>query len=95
MNSLAQAIETLTKYGLNPAWTDESLRVATLARLPKSEDRKLFNRYAGGCNTRAELIELIAQTLQAFDKRKTPLRPPPLVQDETPIEELQTPYSVK
>jgi hypothetical protein len=57
---------------------DGAVRVAVIARLPKSEDRKLFDHFADKCTTQVELIELATTTLKAFEKRGTPLRPPPL-----------------
>jgi hypothetical protein len=94
------ASEILARYGINAKWSPAALCVAVVARLPKSADRKLFNSLAEGCGTRAELIELAATTLEAFKKRQTPLRPPPLGENGSHFasetsDEAETPYLVK
>jgi hypothetical protein len=92
---------TLAKYGISDRWSPGELRVAVIARLPRSADRKLFNLMADACKTSAELIELAATTLEAFKKRQTPLRPPPFREDSRKdftsesSGEPATPYSVK
>jgi hypothetical protein len=90
--SLFYAREILTKYGIDATWSATALRVAVIARLPKSEDRKLFDSFADHCETKGELIELAATVLNAFEKRRTPLRPPPLWEgDKDDVAEEQRP----
>lgn len=80
------ATETLATYGIHARWSPSALRVAVVARLPKSDDRKRFNALADGCTTRTELIELAARTLEAFKRRQTSLRPPPPEEDRNEFE---------
>jgi hypothetical protein len=103
MNPLFHAREILAEYGISAAGlSSEALRVAVVARLPRSEDRKQFNALADKCGTRDDLTNLAARTLRAFEKRGTPLRPPPSAEDgvdlgdkdnDTP--ESQGPYTIK
>ncbi len=98
------ARDILATFGINAAWSPDALRVSVVARLPKSDDRKLFNMAADNCGTHAELVELAARTLKAFEKRRTPLRPPPplgedgsndRVRDEETSSDSQSPYTVR
>jgi hypothetical protein len=94
------ATETLAKYGIHARWSPSALRVAVVARLPKSDDRKRFNALADGCTTRSELVELAAATLEAFQRRQTSLRPPPPGEDLNALESEpprshRAPYLVK
>jgi hypothetical protein len=96
----------LGKHGIDATWSPNAIRVAVVACLPRSDDRKLFNGRADGCGTLEELIELAARTLDSFKHRQTPLRPPPMPPptgedgstgertDET-SEEPRSPYVVK
>jgi hypothetical protein len=103
MNALFYAREILTKYGISAAGlSSEALRVAVVARLPRSDDRKQFNAMADKCLTRDDLTNLAARTLKAFEKRRTPLRPPPLGEDDSDLggkdddtTESQAPYTVR
>jgi hypothetical protein len=79
------APEILAKYGVNAAWSATAIRVAVIARLPRSEDRKLFDAFAERCMTHAELLDLAATTLGAFERRQTPLRPPPSGEDRPDV----------
>jgi hypothetical protein len=98
MSPLFYARGILAKHGIDAGWSPNAICVAVVSRLPRSSDRKLFNSRVGGCGTHAELIELAATTLNAFEHRRTPLRPPPIGErnnlaserDETPG---QTPLS--
>jgi hypothetical protein len=93
----------LAEYGISAAGlSSEALRVAVVARLPRSEDRKQFNALADKCGTRDDLTNLAARTLRAFEGRRTPLHPPPLGEDDlylgskddnTP--ESQAPYTIR
>jgi len=92
----------LATFGIDAAWSTEALRVAVVARLPKSDDRKVFNGLADKCGTHEAVVELAARTLKAFEKRRTPLRPPPLmedrnerVSDEETAADSQSPYTVR
>lgn len=91
MTSLVDLIEIMKSYNIDSTLPLDIIRVNVMARLPRSEDRKLFNRLAGSCNSRIELMELSIQTLQAFEKRKTPLLPPPLESKNS----LKSPYIIK
>jgi hypothetical protein len=103
MNPLFHAREILAEYGISAAGlSSEALRVAVVARLPRSEDRKQFNALADKCGTRDDLTNLAARTLKAFDKRGTPLRPPPSTEDDVGLgdkdndtPESQGPYTIK
>lgn len=93
---IVDAVEILATYGINAKWSPEALRVAVVARLPKSDDRKRFESSADGCATRTELIQLAASTLEAFKKRQTSLRPPPLGEERNqPVSEPPGPVRVK
>jgi hypothetical protein len=78
LSPLLHARMTLAKHGINASWSPSAICVAVVARLPKSSDRKLFNSRVEGCGTHAELVEIAATTLEAFEQRRTPLRPPPV-----------------
>jgi hypothetical protein len=103
MNPLFQAREILAEYGISAAGlSSEALRAAVVARLPRSEDRKQFNALADKCGTRDDLTNLAARTLKAFEKRGTPLRPPPSRDDDVDlgskdgdIPESEVPYTIK
>jgi hypothetical protein len=98
---LFDARVTLAKYSIRADWSSSELRVAVVALLPRSADRRLFNVLADGCKTHGDLVELAATTLEAFKRRQTPLRPPPFREpgpsDATsePPGEPRSPYSVK
>jgi hypothetical protein len=77
LTRMIPSAEILSKYGVNATWPATAIRVAVIARLPRSEDRKLFDALAEKCMTHVELIDLAATTLGAFERRQTPLRPPP------------------
>ncbi len=82
MSPVPHAAEILAKYGVSAAWSPTAIRVAVMARLPRSDDRRRFSSSADGCETHAEFVELAARTLNAFEERRTPLRPPsPSVED--------------
>jgi hypothetical protein len=78
MNPLLYARMILAKHGIDAAWSSYAISVAVVARLPRADDRRLFNDRIGGCGTHADLVQLAAATLKAFEKRQTPLRPPPI-----------------
>jgi hypothetical protein len=103
MNPLFHAREILAEFGISAAGlSSEALRVAVVARLPRSEDRKQFNALADKCGTRDDLTNLAAKTLKAFEKRGTPLRPPPSEEENVDVggkeddtAESKAPYTVK
>ena len=102
MSPLLQARLILGKNGIDTSWSPNAICAAVVARLPKAIDRRLFNSRVEGCGTHAELVELAATTLSAFEHRLTPLRPPPpnegrdlASEDDETLEGLQTPYSVR
>jgi hypothetical protein len=103
MNPLFHSREILAEYGISAAGlSSEALRVAVVARLPRSADREQFNALADKCGTRDDLTNLAARTLRAFEKRGTPLRPPPSEEDDVELggkgedtTESQAPYTVK
>lgn len=81
MSPLFWARTVLGTYGIDAASSPNAIRVAVVARLPKSDDRRLFNGRADGCGTREELVELAAKTLESFKQRQTPLWPGPMGED--------------
>jgi hypothetical protein len=102
MNPLVHARVILAKHGIHTSWSPNAICAAVVARLPKASDRRLFNSRVEACGTHAELVELAATTLSAFEHRLTPLRPPPVnegrdltSEDDEALEGLQTPYSVR
>jgi hypothetical protein len=102
MSPLLQARMILAKHGIDTSWSPNAICAAVVARLPKASDRRLFNTRVEGCGTHAELVELAATTLSAFEHRLTPLRPPPVNEardrvsdDDETLEGLRTPYSVR
>jgi hypothetical protein len=98
---LFDATETLATYGIRGKWSVDALRVAVMARLPRSADRKRLESLADRCTTHSELVKLAAATLEAFKTRRTSLLPPPPGEEdcndrESDLEDgLRTPYVIK